>query len=207
MIVEQLQIIFSWFDKAKVHLPKLFKEFEDHFQENIINALKDSTKLLTKHLSVWYNIEINFNELFKFKAAGKKKDEFDPDEHEMIVKQPKIEMNVSTLNEAKLKGELKGKLKTLLKFDINKLKKYLNSMDEKPEFKEDFSLLNKKRFLKELDKEQKWGKSEQEKLDFIVKYVKTNSEYKHDQICNDLGLVGENMNLDYESDYSTWSHL
>ena len=207
LIVEQLQSIFSWFDKAKIHLPKLFKEFEDHFQENIINALQDSTKFLTKHVAIWYNIEIDFDRLFSLKASEDKKDQFNSDKHEMIIEQSKIETKVDAFKEATLKGEQKGKLKTLLKLDINKLKRYFKSKDEEPELKEDFSLLNKKRYLKQLDKEQKWGKSELEKFEFIKKHVKTNPDNKYDQICNDLELAGENIDLGDESDYSAWSHM
>lgn len=171
------------------------------------SEIKESIIKLTKLYEHWYNIKIDFNELFKLKAAGEKKDEFDPDKHEMIAEQPKIEIKVDTFKEATLKGELKGKLKTLLKLDINKLKRYFKSKDEESELKEDFSLLNKKRYLKQLDKEQKWGESEREKFEFIKKHVKTNSDNKYDQIHNDLGLVGENIDLGYESDYSEWSHI
>ena len=118
-----------------------------------------------------------------------------------------INTKVGSFKEATFKEEQKVKLKTLLKLDINKLKKYFKSNNEESELKEDFSLLNKKRYLKQLDKEQKWGKSELEKFEFIKKQVKINLDHKSDQICNDLELVGDNIDLDSESDYSTWSHI
>ena len=191
-------------------------------ENEIATILPDLWIYLSKGLKKWYNLDIDLIQLLK--ASGEKKDEFDSDKHEMLIEQSDIEIKkpfnqnnaelsmfintkVGSFKEATFKEEQKVKLKTLLKLDINKLKKYFKSNNEESELKEDFSLLNKKRYLKQLDKEQKWGKSELEKFEFIKKQVKINLDHKSDQICNDLELVGDNIDLDSESDYSTWSHI
>jgi hypothetical protein len=205
-------------ETLKKNISIIHSDIESHIKNELLQSIKCSVQGIDK----WYKLDLDLEQLLK--ASGEKKDEFDSDKDEMPIEQSDIEIKkpfnqnnaelsmfintrVGTFKEAKFKGEQKVKLKTLLKLDIKKLKKYFKSNNEESELKEDFSLLNKKRYLKQLDKEQKWGKSELEKFEFIKKQVKINLDHKSDQICNDLELVGDNIDLDSESDYSTWSHI
>ena len=227
LIIKNVQkYVEVFFNFTKVMNDEVIDDLNKKMPEILRTNFEPIIKTLSVKIKEWYSIDIDLVQLLK--AAGEKKNEFDHDKHEMIVEQlgieikdpfnqtntglsifsnKKYEPKVDTFKEATFKGELKGKLKTLLKLDINKLKRYFKSNDEESELKEDFSLLNKKRYLKQLDKEQKWGESELEKFDFIKKQVKINPGHKYDQICNDLELAGDNIDLGYESDYSTWSHL
>lgn len=195
---ESINKIFKFIEDNLVNIEKHLIDLQKLVPIVISDKISESIVNLTKLYGHWYNIKIDFDKLFKLKAEEKEKGEFDFDKHET---------KIDVFKEAMLKAEMKGKLKTLLKSDINKLKRYFKDEDKKSELKEDFSLLNKKRYLKQLDKEQKWGESEGEKFEFIMKHIKTNSDNKCDQIYNDLGLIGENINLGYDSDYSEWSHI
>ncbi|XP_065682520.1 uncharacterized protein LOC124816417 isoform X1 [Hydra vulgaris] len=107
----------------------------------------------------------------------------------------------------KLEGLKEGKLKMLLKQDIQKLQKHFKRKDEE-ELDKNETFLSKKRYLKQLDKEQKWGAtSVEEKFEFITKHIKTHLDDKYDKISNDLGLEGNSMDLENISDCDEWSSI
>jgi predicted transposase/invertase (TIGR01784 family) len=103
-------------------------------------------------------------------------------------------------------GEFVGKLKTYLNIDIKKVQKFFKSNSEATEFKGDLGLINKKSYLEQLNQGEFLGKrTNEEKFSSILDYVGVHSNDKPDKIYNELGLVGESMNLDGISHCDEWS--
>jgi len=108
---------------------------------------------------------------------------------------------------AKEKGRKEAKIEMLFKDSIKKLQKHFAKNKEEKELYTSEIFLGKKRVLKQLDKEQKWGNTPEQKFKFITEHLKSHFNDKTSKIYDDLKLSGESMDLENASDYSEWSHI
>lgn len=166
--------------------------------ENLDNKIKEGYKIMK--MANWNRDQVV--SYYKLKA-----NEYDEQiTIENTIKETEQKAFQEGLEKGLKKGELDGKLKILLKQDIQKLQKHFKQKGEE-ELDKHETFLAKKRYLKQLDKEQKWGNTVEEKFEFITKHIKTHLEDKYDKISNDLGLVGNSMDLENISDCDEWSSI
>lgn len=125
--------------------------------------------------------------------------------HELDAAESQKVEKMQAFDEGKLEGKLEGILKTNLKNDIRKVQKFFKNNSNDSEFKEELDLLNKNKYLDQLNQEGYLGKRQAEKFCSIFGHIKDHLCDKPEQIYSDLGLLGESMNLDGISHCDEWS--